>query len=98
MDRVIKQSYELLSLISFFTVGEDEVRAWTIKKETKAIDASGAIHTDIKQGFIRAEVLSYENLMAAGTFQEAKKKGTVKLEGKTYEVVDGDIINFRFNV
>ncbi len=98
MDRVIKRSYELLGLISFFTVGEDEVRAWTIKKETQAIDAAGAIHTDIKQGFIRAEVLSYENLMAAGTFQEAKKKGTVKLEGKTYEVVDGDIINFRFNV
>ena len=98
MDRVIKRSYELLSLISFFTVGEDEVRAWTIKKETKAIDAAEVIHTDIKKGFIRAEVLSYENLMAAGTFQEAKKKGTVKLEGKTYEVQDGDIINFRFNV
>ena len=98
MDRVIKRSYELLGLISFFTVGDDEVRAWTIKKENQAIDAAGAIHTDIKQGFIRAEVLSYENLMAAGTFQEAKKKGTVKLEGKTYEVVDGDIINFRFNV
>ena len=98
MDRVIKCSYELLGLVSFFTVGEDEVRAWTIKKETQAIDAAGAIHTDIKQGFIRAEVLSYENLMTAKTFQEAKKKGTVKLEGKTYEVVDGDIINFRFNV
>ena len=98
MDRVIKRSYELLGLISFFTVGEDEVRAWTIKKETKALDAAGAIHSDIKQGFIRAEVLSYENLMTAGTFQEAKKKGTVKLEGKTYEVEDGDIINFRFNV
>ena len=98
MDRVIKRSYELLGLVSFFTVGEDEVRAWTIKKETQAVDAAGAIHTDIKQGFIRAEVLSYENLMAAKTFQEAKKKGTVKLEGKTYEVQNGDIINFRFNV
>ncbi len=98
MDRVIKRSYDLLGMVSFFTVGEDEVRAWTIKKETRAIDAAGAIHTDIKQGFIRAEVLSYENLMVAKTFQEAKKKGTVKLEGKTYEVVDGDIINFRFNV
>lgn len=98
MDRVIKRSYELLGLVSFFTVGDDEVRAWTIKKETQAIDAAGVIHSDIKQGFIRAEVLSYENLMAAKTFQEAKKKGTVKLEGKTYEVVDGDIINFRFNV
>lgn len=98
MDRVIKRSFELLGLISFFTVGDDEVKAWTVKKETKAIDAAGVIHTDIKKGFIRAEVLSYENLMAAGTFQEAKKKGTVKLEGKTYEVQDGDIINFRFNV
>jgi GTP-binding protein YchF len=98
MDRVIKRSYELLGLVSFFTVGDDEVRAWTIKAKTQAIDAAGAVHTDMKQGFIRAEVLSYENLMAAGTFQEAKKKGTVKLEGKTYQVQDGDIINFRFNV
>lgn len=98
MDRVIKRSYELLGLISFFTVGEDEVRAWTIKKGTSALDAAEVIHSDIKKGFIRAETLSYKHLMEAGTYQEAKKKGTARLEGKTYEVQDGDIINFRFNV
>ncbi|MDM8526554.1 DUF933 domain-containing protein [Desulfococcaceae bacterium HSG8] len=97
-DRVIGQSYELLGLISFFTVGEDEVRAWTIKKETPALDAAGAIHSDIKKGFIRAEVLSYNDLMEANTYSEARKRGTVRLEGKTYQVQDGDIINFRFNV
>lgn len=98
MDRVIKASYELLGLMSFFTVGEDEVRAWTIKKGTPAIDAAEVIHSDIKKGFIRAETLSYNDLMDAGTYVEARKKGTVRLEGKTYEVQDGDIINFRFNV
>lgn len=98
MDRVIKKSYDLLGLISFFTVGEDEVRAWTIKKETVALDAADVIHSDIKKGFIRAEVLFYDDLMEAGTYQEARKKGTVRLEGKTYPVKNGDIINFRFNV
>jgi len=98
MDRVIKRSYELLGLISFFTVGEDEVRAWTIKTGANAVDAAGAIHTDFQKGFIRAEVLSYNDLMDAGTYNEARKKGTVRLEGKEYEVQDGDIINFRFNV
>ncbi len=98
MDRVISQSYELQGLISFFTVGEDEVRAWTIKKGTFALDAAGVIHTDIKKGFIRAEVVLFEDLTGAGTYHEARKKGTVRLEGKTYEVQDGDIINFRFNV
>ncbi len=98
MDRVIKKSYKLLGLMSFFTVGKDEVRAWTIKKGAKAVDAAEVIHSDIKKGFIRAEVLSYDNLMDAGTSQEAKKKGTLRLEGKTYVVQDGDIINFRFNV
>lgn len=97
-DRVIKQSYDLLGLISFFTVGEDEVRAWTIKKTTEALDAAGVIHSDIKKGFIRAEVLFYDDLMDAGTHAEARKCGTVRLEGKTYLVQDGDIINFRFNV
>lgn len=97
-DRVIEQSYALLGLISFFTVGEDEVRAWTIKKDTPALDAAEVIHSDIKKGFIRAEVLSYGDLMDAGSYQEARKKGTVRLEGKTYIVSDGDIINFRFNV
>lgn len=97
-ERVIKKSYELLGFISFFTVGEDEVRAWTIKKDTKALDAAEVIHSDIKKGFIRAEVVSFKDLMDAGTYPEARKKGTVRLEGKTYCVQDGDIINFRFNV
>ncbi len=98
MDRVIHNSYALLGLISFFTVGEDEVRAWTIHKGTAAVDAAEVIHSDIKKGFIRAEVLAYDDLMAAGSYAEARKQGTVRLEGKTYEVKDGDIINFRFNV
>ncbi len=98
MNRVIRESYTILGLISFFTVGKDEVRAWTIKIGTQAVDAAEVIHSDIKKGFIRAEVLSYDNLMEAGTYADARKKGTVRLEGKTYEVKDGDIINFRFNV
>ena len=97
-DRVVNESYKLLGLISFFTVGEDEVRAWTIKKGTTAVDAAEVIHSDIKKGFIRAEVISYEDFMDAGSLANAKKKGTLQLEGKTYEVQDGDIINFRFNV
>ncbi|MBU3916293.1 YchF family ATPase [bacterium] len=98
IDRIVEKSYELLGLMSFFTVGEDEVRAWTIKKNTIAVDAADAIHSDIKKGFIRAEVLFYNDLMDVGTYAEARKKGTVRLEGKTYVVKDGDIINFRFNV
>ena len=97
-DTIIEKSYDLLGLISFFTVGEDEVRAWTIRKETAAVDAAEAIHSDIKKGFIRAEVLYYDDLMDAGNYVEARKKGTVRLEGKTYIVKNGDIINFRFNV
>jgi ribosome-binding ATPase len=97
-DRVIRRSYELMGLISFFTVGEDEVRAWTIRKETEAVESAEVIHSDIKKGFIRAEVVSYNDLMAAGSYAEARKRGTVRLEGKTYRVQDGDIINFRFNV
>ncbi len=97
-DRVIKKSYTLLGLISFFTVGQDEVRAWTIRNGTQAVDAAGVIHTDIQKGFIRAEVVAYTDLIAAGSYAEARKQGVVRLEGKTYEVNDGDIINFRFNV
>lgn len=97
-ERVINRSYDLLGLISFFTVGEDEVRAWTIRKGTEALDAAGEIHSDIRKGFIRAEVVAYTDLMDAGNYAEARKKGTVRLEGKTYPVQDGDIINFRFNV
>ncbi len=96
--RVIQKSYAILGLISFFTVGEDEVRAWTIQNGTIAVEAAGVIHTDMKKGFIRAETISYEDLMAAGSMNAAKKKGTLRLEGKTYAVKDGDIINFRFNV
>jgi ribosome-binding ATPase YchF (GTP1/OBG family) len=97
-DRVVKQSYALLGLISFFTVGEDEVRAWTIKRGTSALDAAEAIHSDIKKGFIRAEIISCDDFLEAGSMASAKKNGKFRLEGKTYEVQDGDIINFRFNV
>ena len=97
-DRVIQMSYSLLGLMSFFTVGEDEVRAWTIHRGTSALDAAEVIHSDIKKGFIRAEIISYKDLMEAGNQAEARKRGTFRLEGKTYEVQDGDIINFRFNV
>jgi GTP-binding protein YchF len=98
MDRVIHRSYELLGLISFFTVGEDEVRAWTIPRNTVAADAAETIHSDMKKGFIRAEVVSYDDLMDAGSYAEARKRGTVRLEGKTYPVQNGDILNIRFNV
>jgi len=98
MDRIIAYSYAMLGLISFFTVGEDEVRAWTIADGTAAVDAAEVIHSDIKKGFIRAEVVSYDDLVAAGSHAEARKNAAVRLEGKTYAVQDGDIINFRFNV
>lgn len=98
MDRVIQKSYTILGLISFFTVLNQEVRAWTVKNGTEALDAAGTVHTDMQKGFIRAEVVAYDDLMAAGSYQEAKKRGMVRLEGKTYPVQDGDIIQFRFNV
>lgn len=98
LDRVIAGSYDLLGLISFFTVGKDEVRAWTIPADAPAVEAAGTIHSDLEKGFIRAEVIAYEDLMAAGNMQEAKKKGLLRLEGKTYPVRDGDIMNIRFNV
>ncbi len=97
-DRLIRQSFALLGMISFFTVVGDEVRAWSIKAGTSALDAAGTVHTDMKKGFIRAEVVSFADLTEAGDYQAAKKRGVVRLEGKTYEVKDGDIINFRFNV
>jgi len=98
MDRVIQHSYEFLDLISFFTIGKKEIKAWTIKKGTAAVDAAEVIHTDMKRGFIRAEVVSFDDLMQAGSYADARKNGTVRLEGKTYSVQDGDIIFFRFNV
>lgn len=96
--RVIRYSYKMLGLISFFTVGEDEVRAWTILKQIPAAEAAGVIHSDIQKGFIRAETITYDDLMSAGSYAGARKKGTVRLEGRDYIVQDGDIMNFRFNV
>jgi len=96
--KVIRTCYELLGLISFFTYAGDEVRAWTITKGTHAQRAAGKVHTDIERGFIRAEVISFEDFLSVGTMHHAKEKGLLRLEGKTYEVKDGDIINFRFNV
>ena len=96
--RVIREVYRLMGLISFFTVGEDECRAWTIHQGDTALEAAGAIHSDIQKGFIRAEVVAYEDFAAAGNMNEAKKKGAFRLEGKTYQVADGDIVHFRFNV
>jgi len=98
VDRVVQESYSLLELISFFTVISKEVRAWTIKKKTPALEAADVIHSDMKRGFIRAEVIPFQDLMAAGSYAEAKKRGTVRLEGKSYPVQDGDVIQFRFNV
>ncbi|MEW5949469.1 MAG: DUF933 domain-containing protein [Thermodesulfobacteriota bacterium] len=98
LQRIIRYSYALLGLISFFTVGKDEVRAWTITKGTPARKAAGAIHSDIEKGFIRAEVLAYDDLVEHGSYAQAQKKGLVRLEGRDYIVQDGDIINFRFNV
>ena len=98
LDRLIQKSYELLGLISYLTCGPDETRAWTIVNGTKAPQAAGKIHTDFERGFIRAEVISYNDLMANGTMLQAKEKGLVRSEGKEYVVKDGDIILFRFNV
>lgn len=98
LEKLIKASYSLLGLISYLTAGEPEVRAWTIRKGTKAPQAAGKIHSDFERGFIRAEIVSYDDLMACGTHAAAKEKGLVRLEGKEYVVQDGDIILFRFNV
>ena len=98
LDRLIKASYTLLGLISFLTSGEDECRAWTITKGTKAPQAAGKIHSDFERGFIRAEVVSYNDLMACGSMAAAREKGLIRSEGKEYVVQDGDIILFRFNV
>jgi len=98
LDRVIQQSYSLLNLISFFTVINEEVRAWTITRGTPALEAADTVHSDMKRGFIRAEVLSFKHMEEYGSFQDAKKAGQVRLEGKEYQVQDGDIINFRFNI
>lgn len=98
LDKVIKASYDLLGLMSFLTAGEPEVRAWTIKKGTKAPAAAGKIHTDIERGFIKAEVVSYDVLIKEGSMNAVKEKGLLRIEGKDYIIQDGDIVLFRFNV
>jgi GTP-binding protein YchF len=97
-DRVIRDSFRLLGLIYFFTVGPDECRAWTIPQGAPAVEAAGTIHTDIQRGFIRAEVVGYDDMIAAGSMADTKRLGTFRREGKTYVVQDGDIINYLFNV
>ncbi len=97
-ERVISLSYQLLGLMSFLTAGPDEVRAWPIRHNTPAVEAAGTIHSDIQRGFIRAEVVAYDDLTRAGSMAEAKKEGTVRMEGKQYIVKDGDVCHFLFNV
>jgi len=98
LDRVIRASYHLLGLISFFTVGDDEVRAWTLRRGARARDAAGAIHSDIERGFIRAEVVEWDELVRRGTLAACRAAGSLRLEGKEYEVRDGEVMHFRFNV
>ncbi|MEI8132983.1 MAG: redox-regulated ATPase YchF [Leptolinea sp.] len=98
LNRMIRLSYDLLGLQSFFTVGPDEVRAWTVRRGACAPEAAGEIHSDLQKGFIRAEVVSYDDLMTLGGMNEAKAKGRLRLEGKEYIVLDGDILNIRFNL
>jgi ribosome-binding ATPase YchF (GTP1/OBG family) len=98
LDRVTRASYDLLGVISFFTVGEDEVRAWTIRRGTKAREAAGAIHSDIERGFIRAEVVHCDDLIRLKTMAACRDAGLLRLEGKEYGMKDGDVAHFRFNV
>ena len=98
LDRIIQESYRLLGLISFFTVGEDECRAWSIPAGTTAVEAAGTIHSDIQRGFIRAEVVDYRELVDAGSLTACRQRGTLRLEGKGYVVRDGEIVHYRFNV
>ena len=98
LDRTIKLSYQLLGLISFFTIASGEVKAWSIQKDTSALKAAGKIHSDMERGFIRAEVISYDDLLKCSNLSEARKKGLLRLEGKNYTVQDGDIITFLFNI
>ena len=98
LDRLINACYDLLGLISYLTAGKPEVRAWTITKGTKAPQAAGKIHTDFERGFIRAEVVAFDDLMSCGSMAAAKEKGLVRSEGKDYVMNDGDIVLFRFNV
>jgi GTP-binding protein YchF len=97
-DRVIRVCYDLLGLMSFFTVGEDEVRAWTVRKGAPAVEGAAAVHSDIARGFIRAEVVDYQTVIDTGSFEEAKRAGKMRLEGKSYAIQDGDVISYRFSV
>ena len=97
LDRVIELSYRLLGLISFLTAGPDEVRAWPIRDGSNAVDAAGAIHSDLAKGFIRAETVAYEELLGFGSMAEAKKAGRLRSEGKTYRVRDGDVVEILFS-
>ena len=98
LDRMVRLSYDLLGLISFLTTGEDETRAWTIRKGTTAVDAAGKIHSDIQRGFIRAEVTAYDDFVRTRTPVEARKQAVLRSEGKQYVMQDGDVVNFLFNV
>ena len=97
LEKLVTASYDLLGLMSYLTAGEKEVRAWTITKGTKAPAAAGKIHTDFEKGFIKAEIVSFDDLVEAGSFLKAKEKGKVRIEGKEYVVQDGDVVLFRFN-
>jgi ribosome-binding ATPase YchF (GTP1/OBG family) len=98
LSQVIREGYDLLHLLTFFTVGSKEVRAWTLPRGATAIDAAGVIHTDFAKGFIRAEVMKFEDFSRLGSEQAVKDAGVLRLEGKEYQVRDGDIVHFRFNV
>jgi ribosome-binding ATPase YchF (GTP1/OBG family) len=98
LNRLIREGYNLLELITFFTVGEDEVKAWTVRKGSKAPQAAGKIHSDFERGFIRAEVIHYNDLVTLGSWHAAKEKGVLRQEGKEYVVQDGDCMLFKFNV
>jgi ribosome-binding ATPase YchF (GTP1/OBG family) len=98
LDKVIRCSYEMLNQISFFTIGEDEVRAWMIKRGTKALEAAGAIHSDLQKGFIRAEVIPWDDLLSLGSLAEARTKGKLRLEGKEYFLNDGEVMHVRFAI
>jgi ribosome-binding ATPase YchF (GTP1/OBG family) len=98
LERVIRASYHLLGLISFFTAGPDETRAWTIPAGASAVDAAGAIHSDLARGFIRAEVVGWQELLQLGSMAEARRQGRLRSEGRTYQVQDGDVIEVLFNV
>jgi GTP-binding protein YchF len=98
LERVIRSTYGLLGLVSFLTVGEDECRAWTVRRGTRAPEAAGVVHSDMERGFIRAQVVGYDHLVAAGSIAACRERGTLRLEGRDYEVKDGDVIEFKFNV